>query len=354
MTSKINRKLVTEQKENSLPFTRPYKRIVSRYVTFELFSRPPSPIFHFPMHTRKYAEHKKCAPRNFGEKFTAKGNWAEKLILTLSDAFCLNFCPTFSGPKVLHPSSVPVQFGFIFGPFWRQTRSLFLALPFALSNRNLVRGSFLLFWALFACSFRNRLFSFFSLTVFIMEILLCKFSMPRSAYKAIGTREQQKDSARRATECRQLNEVDVPQFECHFLTWHEPRYTKEVFIKFEIYSIKRKDQSVLDNWNIFMQKFNQFMLEKSAWRKYFLLIGYSAMQLSDKVKSNIYSMRALKRLSEDLKLCWLGWKSAWDKNTDRDSLNMVAFPEMLHAAVVDPPLSRAGKEVGKWEMQMMK
>lgn len=45
MTSKINRKLVTEQKQNSRPFTRPYKRIVSRYVTFELFSRPPSPIF---------------------------------------------------------------------------------------------------------------------------------------------------------------------------------------------------------------------------------------------------------------------------------------------------------------------
>lgn len=138
-----------------------------------------------------------------------------------------------------------------------------------------------------------------------MEILLCKFSMPRSAYKAIGTREQQKDWAQRATESRQLNEVGVPQFECHFLTWFEPRYTKEVFIKFNlrVYSIKPKDQSVLNNWNIFIQKFKQFMLEESACRKYFLLIGYSTMQLSDKFKSNIYSMRALKRLNEDLKLC---------------------------------------------------
>lgn len=233
MTSKINRKLVTEQRQNSRPFTRPYKRIVSRY--FRVVFAPAISCFPFSMHTRKYAEHKKCAPRNFGEKFTAKGNWAEKLILTLSDAFRLNFCPARSSPppgprSCPSPCSVPVQFGFIFGPFWRQTRSLFLALPFALSNRNLVRDSFLHFWALFACSFRKRLFSFlFSPTSFIMEILLCKFWMPRSAYKAIGTREQQKDWARRATECRQLDEVGEAQFECHFLTWHEPRYTKVLY-----------------------------------------------------------------------------------------------------------------------------
>lgn len=39
-----------------------------------------------------YAKHKKWAARNFCAKvFQRKGNWAEKLILTLSDAFCLNF-----------------------------------------------------------------------------------------------------------------------------------------------------------------------------------------------------------------------------------------------------------------------
>lgn len=47
-------------------------------VTFELFSRPPYPIFS--MHTLKYAKHKKCAARsNFAGKVYSKGKLSRKV-----------------------------------------------------------------------------------------------------------------------------------------------------------------------------------------------------------------------------------------------------------------------------------
>lgn len=143
-----------------------------------------------------HAKHKKWAARNFWRKFSAKGNWAEKLILTLSDAFCLNFStgpptnPCFQAPPPQPPPLV------VFRPFWRQTRSLrALGLPFCFVGRqNLVRVPFshsaLFAWNssksfifIFFCSAR-ALFHFFFLWKFCCANLECCAAHT----KAIGTR----------------------------------------------------------------------------------------------------------------------------------------------------------------------
>lgn len=152
----------------SRPFTRPHKRIVSHYFRV-VFTRA---IFSFPCTLVSMQSIKNVRRVTLVEKFTAKGNWAEKLILTLSDAFCLNFCPC-SGLKLR--SALPVQLGFIFGHFDAKHVACFFGLPFALSGRNLVRAAFLLFRALFACTFRNRLFSFYSFFFVPPSFLLWRF-----------------------------------------------------------------------------------------------------------------------------------------------------------------------------------